>query len=289
MIEALKENMKDEAREQAVLARRTGEVDMGENGFGAYNLMGERANTLTNECFDLASICLAELVSEESFTKPGLYCSFVEQLAEKREDEERWLTQEMRVKLRALRPTLLMGQNCVSHPLHEWMIMEMALHMRKQILVCICVHTCMCAAGIIGVQLKAKHDLRNMRRIAKGLDEVEEVRDAGSERSARPLATPQPLLTADRLPQRSLPPKFKCVCQGEESEDDEILNKTDYEEWQDRTPTAARQAMKHMRETYLVAPGESEPRNIMPKGRKMGEADEAPVVEEDDDPAIVEI
>jgi tetratricopeptide (TPR) repeat protein len=134
VIEALKENMKDEARSNAVEAIHRGDVSKSAgDGFDGYNYMNKQANILTNEAFELCSVVLGELISEESYNTPALYCSFVEQLSEKREDEERWLTQEMRWKLSSLRPTLLRGVNCVSHTLHRWMIMEMGLLLRKQV------------------------------------------------------------------------------------------------------------------------------------------------------------
>jgi hypothetical protein len=242
VIEALKENMKDEARSNAVEAIHRGDVSKSAgDGFDGYNYMNKQANILTNEAFELCSVVLGELISEESYNTPALYCSFVEQLSEKREDEERWLTQEMRWKLSSLRPTLLMGVNCVSHTLHRWMIMEMGLLLRKQVLINICIHTCMCAAGVIAVQHQAKSDLRNMRREAKGL----------------------PYLEA-----------------GEESEDDEILNKTDYEEFQERTGVGAPQAMYHLRSTYMVAPGQSEKDMApLPSARKYKEKAEREAAE----------
>lgn len=182
IIEELKGNLKDEAREQAIEAKNKGEVTFGEEGFGVYKYMQNRTAEITGECFDLTGIVLADLMSEKAYDEPGLYCATVERVAQKREDEDSdyacGLTKEMKHKISELRPTYLMGMQCKNHPLRAWMIMEMGCQMRKQILIGVCIHTCMAAAGVIGVQCRAKHDLRNMRRQAKGLPEVQEGEDS---------------------------------------------------------------------------------------------------------------
>jgi len=226
VIEELKECLKDEAREQAIEAKKKGEVTFGEEGFGVYKYMQARTGEITGECFDLTGIVLADLMTDKAYNEPGLYCATVERVAQKREDEDSdyacGLTQKMKDEISTLRPTYLMGSQCKNHPLRAWMVLEMGLQMRKQILIGVCIHTCMAAAGVIGVQAKAKHDLRNMRRTAKGLPEVDE---------------------------------------GDESEDDEILNKTDLEEYQDRTAVPASDAMQFVKKRYLKHPGmeEAEP------------------------------
>jgi tetratricopeptide (TPR) repeat protein len=215
VIEGLKENMKEEAREQAIEAKEKGEAKFGEDGFGVYRYLQERAGEITNEAFDLTGIVLEELMSEKAYNEPALYCATVERVAQKREDEYPHLTDEMKDRIGALRPVFLMGNQCKTHPLKPWMIREMGLQMRKQILIGVCLHTCMAAAGVVGVQHKAKSDLRNMRREARGLPTLEP---------------------------------------GEESEDDEILNKTDLEEYQDRTPVAAGEALQFVKTRYLKHP-----------------------------------
>ena len=78
-------------------------------------------------------------------------------------------------------------------------------NLRKQILITVCLDVCMVAAGLLQAQGQAKHELRNLRRRTRGLPEL--------------------------LP-------------GEESEDDEILCKNDFEEYQQMLMPPAGEALK---------------------------------------------
>ena len=83
---------------------------------------------------------------------------------------------------------------CVTHPLKEYMIAKMSENLRRQILIGVCLNVCMAAAGLVSTQVQAMHELRNLRRKSKGL------------------------------------PPLKA---GEESEDDEIMEKSDYEHYKE--------------------------------------------------------
>lgn len=206
VIDDLKQILKKGARDLAVGAKEKGEVDFGEDGFGVFRYMNKRNQDIENECFDLTGIVLADLMSERSYNEPALYCATVERVAESREDEH--LTPAMTEEIAALRPKYLMGPQCAEHPLKAWMVREMGLQMRKQILIGLCLQTCLSAAGVVTLQMHATHDLRNMRRKAKGLPEV---------------------------------------APGEQSEDDEIMCKNDYEEYMESQPVNAKEAMQKMR------------------------------------------
>ena len=216
-LEKLKEATSDEAREIAIADKRAGRVQFGENGWGVKKHKDEMANLITAEAFELSSVALEGLLNDTCYNNPEIYCQLVESVAEKREDEARFLTQDMKDKLAALRPQILMGLNCREHPLKEYMIYEMGLVLRKQVLIGVCIHTCMCAAGVMDIQHEAKHELRNLRRQQQGLPKVDK---------------------------------------GEDSEDDEIMNKNDYEDYLQSQPTPARRAMALIRKRDLVAPGE---------------------------------
>ena len=75
-----------------------------------------------------------EVCVDNTNEDPALYCQMVERVAQRREDEHPWLTEDMKHKISQLRPAHLMGKHCASdHPLKEWMILEMGLVMRKQV------------------------------------------------------------------------------------------------------------------------------------------------------------
>jgi tetratricopeptide (TPR) repeat protein len=206
IVDKLKEDMKEHAKAQAIEQKERGEVHFGEDGMGVAKRMYELNDIISEEGFGLTSHCLEELVSERSYNEPALYCACVEAVSEGREDEPKWLPPDRKERLEAMRPTILFGTQAAdaSHPLRVWMCHQMAYQLRKQVLISCCLKVCMASAGVVQVQCAAMGELRNMRRAAKGLP--------------------------------SLKP-------GEEEEDDEILNKTDFEEYQERTMIDAQTAM----------------------------------------------
>ena len=100
-------------------------MQFGENGWGVKKHKDEMANLITAEAFELSSVALEGLLNDTCYNNPEIYCQLVESVAEKREDEARFLTQDMKDKLAALRPQILMGLNCREHSLKEYMIYEM--------------------------------------------------------------------------------------------------------------------------------------------------------------------
>ena len=212
VVQSLTETVKKEARELAILAKEKGDVSFGDDGLGVFRYMQARNDEIHAEAFDLTGIVMEELSSERAYMEPALFCATVERVSEGREDEYPHLTDELRDRIGALRPVHLMGTQCKAHPLKAWMTREMGLQMRKDILISVCIHTVMVAAGVLNMQRRAKTELRNMRRAARGL--------------------------------RELAP-------GEESEDDEILNKTDLEEYQERTPVTAGEALQFAKSGQL--------------------------------------
>ena len=188
--------LKNEAHDHAVGDKQAGKVDFEEDGFGVWRHKNKTEGTLRDEGYTLTSIVLEDLITEECYNQPDLYCATVEAISEGREDEPRWLPADRLERMHALRPTILMGEMCHSHPLKEWMIARMSENLRKQILIGVCLHVCMAAAGLVSTQIAAMHELRNLRRKHRGL--------------------------------LALKP-------GEESEDDEIMEKTDYDEYRERT------------------------------------------------------
>ena len=195
VLKSFDERLKDEAREIAVFNKRSGKVDFGEDGFGVWRHMNEKNTTLKNEGYDLASIVLEDLVCDKCYHEPEIYCATVEKLAEGREEEPDMMPEERRARLHALRPKILMGEMCAEHPLKEWMIARMGDNLRKQILLGVCLTVCMAATGLVKAQLAAMHELRNLKRKEMGL---------------------------------------KALMPGEEEEDDVIMDKDDYDEYQER-------------------------------------------------------
>jgi hypothetical protein len=126
-------------------------------------------------------------------------------------------------QLHALRPTLLMGDMCASHPLKEWMISKMSENMRKQVLISVCLEVCMSAAGLAKTQVEAMFELRNLKRKERGL------------------------------------PPLK---PGEFEEDDEIMEKSDFEAYQERTLIGGREAMRLMKEGSQSVPGNRKPVDV---------------------------
>ena len=70
--------------------------------------------TLRGEGYGLASIVLEELICEKCYNEGDVYCATVESVSEGQEDEPRWLPDDRRERMHALRPTILMGEMCVS-------------------------------------------------------------------------------------------------------------------------------------------------------------------------------
>lgn len=186
------EMLKDEAREIAIGDKRAGKVEFGEDGFGVMRHKQEREGVLRAEGYTLTSIVLEDFITQECYDNPEIYCQNVEAVSEGNEDELKWLPDERRQKLHALRPTILMGEMCHTHPLKELMIPRMAENMRKQILCGVCLTVCMAASGLVHTQIVAMHELRNLRRKERGLP---------------------------------------AITDGREEEDDEIMEKTDYDEY----------------------------------------------------------
>jgi len=195
ILESFKDTINNEAHVQAVADKNSGKVTFGEDGFGVARHKHEKRGILEDEGHALMSIVLEDLLCYECYQKGDVYCAQVEVVSEGREDEPKYCPQHRLNRMHALRPTLLMGNMCVEHPLKEWMIARMSENLRKQILINVCINVCMSAAGLLSNQISAMHELRNLRRKAKGL------------------------------------PPLK---PGEWEEDDEIMSKSDYEHYKER-------------------------------------------------------
>jgi len=188
-------------------AGKLGENPFGEDGMGVYKKVQEKRGILHAEGYELVSIVLEDLICEKCYQDGAVYCATVESVADKREDEQRWLPEERLKRMHALRPTILMGSQAVEHPLKEFIIARMSENLRKQVLVGVCLQVCMSAAGLVQVQFQATNELRNLRRRTRGLPEL---------------------------------------APGEESEDDEIMCKNDYEEYLQRQLTGAAESLRLM-------------------------------------------
>mmetsp|Transcript_90629 Transcript_90629/g.272195 ORF Transcript_90629/g.272195 Transcript_90629/m.272195 type:complete len:274 (+) Transcript_90629:1-822(+) len=209
VVNQIKGDMRDGARTKAIGEKEDGKVTFGEDGFGVMRRKAELEGALSKEGFELVSIVLEELTTTRSYEEPALFCSTIESCTDGREEDERWLPADRRKRLFALRPQYLFGEQAAAeHALRAWMCETMALSLRQQVLISVGIKVVMSAAGVISVQVNATHDLRNMRRKAKGL----------------PLLAP-----------------------GEDSEDDEILSKTDLEQYQESQFVGAQDAMQTMR------------------------------------------
>ena len=55
---------------------------------------------------------------------------------------------------------------------------RMSENLRKQILISVCIHVCMTAAGLLQMQYHSMHELRNLRRKTKGLPPLQPGEDA---------------------------------------------------------------------------------------------------------------
>jgi len=210
IIDQFKQDLKGEAKNRAVAEKEHGKVSFGEDGFGVMRRVQEHDAKLQDEGFALVSIVLEDLITENSYDNPEIFCQHVEAVGEGREEEPRFLTPSKLERMAALRPELLMGEVIGTtrpkpHPLREWMIPKMALNLRKQVLIGCCIRVIMSAAGLVGCQVEAINKMRNMRREANGLV---------------PLAP------------------------GEESEDDEIMCRNDYEEYKQRQVPSAGDAKR---------------------------------------------
>lgn len=220
VLKSFDSKLKQEAKDIAVTDKEAGKVDFGEDGMGVWKHMNAKNATLRDEGYALASIVLEDLICEKCYNEGAVYCATVESVSEGREDEERWLPAERLAQLHALRPKVLMGEMCATHPLKEWMIARMGENLRKQILIAVCLEVCMSACGLVKVQCEAMHTMRNLRRKSRGLPPL------------------QP---------------------GEESEDDEIMEKSDYEAYQERTLIGGKEALALKHKGSQAIPGKRKP------------------------------
>jgi len=223
VLEGFDKMLVNEAHGLAVADKEAGKVDFGEDGFGVFRHKQSRNEILRKEGYDMVSIVLEDLCTETCYNQGDIYCANVEAVSEGREDEPRWLPEHRRERLHALRPTLLMGDMCASHPLKEWMISKMSENMRKQVLISVCLEVCMSAAGLAKTQVEAMFELRNLKRKERGL------------------------------------PPLK---PGEFEEDDEIMEKSDFEAYQERTLIGGREAMRLMKEGSQSVPGNRKPVDV---------------------------
>lgn len=211
VVEQLKQDLRASARRIAVEQKEAGKVDFGEDGMGVKKYMNEVECELHNDAFGLVQLVTEDLVCQESYHNGEIYCQCVESVADGRDDEERFLPPSRIKAIGKMRPkSVLFGeQQLAGHKLKAWMCREMGLLMRKQILIGICLKVCMCAAGLRSLQATATQELRNQRRAAKEL------------------------------------PPLKL---GEDSEDDEIMSKSDYDIYKERQCLSAGESLNLVRQ-----------------------------------------